>query len=218
MPTIALNRCICVHSMSQIIDIAIQYLLFQCKFVPETIQQLISDDPNSKAVAEYHKICECLRNLFKAGNIRRLREIVIILGATPYLAEKAYRIPLKFCEEHANSLDKGCGQTCGDLSKNEIRKVFGALFQTLNNDELNTSSNRKFFIYARVSQTLYNASKIEEIEEDDGFELPHKITPKIIKVRYCREMNDENVELEENKNETTENGIWLRFTPFFSTH
>lgn len=56
MTVVSLNRCICIHSMSQIVDVIFQNLLYQYQFIPEPMQQLVSHDPHNKAVSEYHKV------------------------------------------------------------------------------------------------------------------------------------------------------------------
>ena len=56
MPALSLNRCICVHSMAQIVDIVFQNLLFQRQFISEPMQQLKKYEPNCKAVMEYERV------------------------------------------------------------------------------------------------------------------------------------------------------------------
>ena len=63
-------------------------------------------------------------------------------------------------------MDKGCGDKCGELNENEMRKVFVVIRDTFPHDDISANCNRKIFIYARVSETLYNASEIDEIEEE----------------------------------------------------
>ena len=57
MTIVSLNRCICVHSMAQIVDIIFQNLLYQHQFIPEPMQQLISNGSSTKAILEYHRVC-----------------------------------------------------------------------------------------------------------------------------------------------------------------
>lgn len=40
---IALDRCVCIHSISQIVDIVLQVLLYQRRLIPEPVQNLLVD-------------------------------------------------------------------------------------------------------------------------------------------------------------------------------
>lgn len=92
---------------------------------------------------------------------------MVLIGSTPYLAKEVYRIPLRFCEDHANSIDQGCGENCGQLNHREIKTLFVALRDTFHDQdefEMKRQGNSKVFIYARVSKSIYNAA--EDIEEE----------------------------------------------------
>lgn len=39
---IGLDRCVCIHSLSQVVDIALQVLLYQREIIPEPVQFLLS--------------------------------------------------------------------------------------------------------------------------------------------------------------------------------
>lgn len=53
MTTISLDRCLCVHSMSQIIDITIRTILFQRGIIQEPMSSLIKFEPENKNVIKY---------------------------------------------------------------------------------------------------------------------------------------------------------------------
>ena len=56
MGSISLDRCLCVHSMSQIVDIVIQSLLFQRGIIQEPIQQLRRLEPNNRNLLKYQSV------------------------------------------------------------------------------------------------------------------------------------------------------------------
>lgn len=39
---VELNRCVCIHSLSQVVDIALQVLLYQRQIIPEPVQFLLN--------------------------------------------------------------------------------------------------------------------------------------------------------------------------------
>uniref|UniRef100_A0AC34PW01 Uncharacterized protein n=1 Tax=Panagrolaimus sp. JU765 TaxID=591449 RepID=A0AC34PW01_9BILA len=112
MTTISLDRCLCVNSMSQIIDITIQTILCQHGIIREPMTNLIKFEPKNKNVIKHLEICETLRTIFKACNSRILKELVITLGPTPYMGTEIYSIPLNFCDEHTGTMDYGYGDIC----------------------------------------------------------------------------------------------------------
>ena len=174
----------------------------------------------------FFQICDCLRFVFKACNIRILRELVVVLGPTPYMAHEIYSIPLEFCEEHTGSVDTGCGDTCAALSNSEARSVFMGIQNTLQSIDKPLKSNSKLFIFIRVSEPLLNSMASEDIEEDDGFEIPDEelmrkrhVIRKEIRVNKCRNPLDQVEDVEEIKEiEEKENNIWLRLNPFVVCH
>ncbi|KAE9548566.1 hypothetical protein FO519_008217, partial [Halicephalobus sp. NKZ332] len=234
MGSISLDRCLCIHSMSQIVDIVIQSLLFQRGIIQEPIHQMRRLEPNNRNLLKYQSICDCLRFVFKACNTRILRELVVVLGPTPYMAQEIYSIPIKFCEEHTGSIDTGCGDTCGSLSSSESRSVFMNIQQILGSIEKPIKANSKLFVFVRVSEPLLNSGDSEDIEEDDGFEIPDEeliqrrhVVKNEIKVEKCRvfvdeseerEVEEEGNENEEIEKERNENNLWLRLNPFVVCH
>uniref|UniRef100_A0AC34RA38 Uncharacterized protein n=1 Tax=Panagrolaimus sp. JU765 TaxID=591449 RepID=A0AC34RA38_9BILA len=172
MTTISLDRCLCVHSMSQIIDITIQTILCHRKIIQDSMTNLIKFEPENKNVIKYLEICETLRKIFKACNSRVLKELVITLGPTPYMATEIYSIPLNFCDEHTGTMDYGCGDTCSQLMNKEKMNIFRKFQQMWQTIQGSVKKNSKLFIFLRVSEPLLNFSDIENVEEDDGFEIP----------------------------------------------
>uniref|UniRef100_A0A7E4USR4 HORMA domain-containing protein n=1 Tax=Panagrellus redivivus TaxID=6233 RepID=A0A7E4USR4_PANRE len=216
--TVNLDRCHCVHSMSQVVDVAIQSLLYLREVIPEPMQQLMQFDAEHKVVVQYQRICESLRQLFKSRNARLLREIVFVLGPTPYMAKEVYKIPIRLCDDHAGSVDFGCGESCESLCSREVRSVFMTLQKFLHAGASTKGPNTKFFIFARVSERLFNADTVDDIEEDDSFEVP---SDELIKNRHiivheihvpsCRK---ESQETESDHEHPVKAGFWLRVVPF----
>lgn len=59
---VGLDRCLCIHSQSQLIDIVLQVLLYQRKIIPEPVQYLLEvQDQKSQSFRTtyeqvYHRI------------------------------------------------------------------------------------------------------------------------------------------------------------------
>lgn len=101
---ISLGRCLCVHSLSQIVEIIIQLLLYQRRIVSEPVGNLLSSSAEKYALFRdnyenvqfyslllfvrvnlYIQIRNCLRNVFCTENRFSLREFVILIGPFTYL-------------------------------------------------------------------------------------------------------------------------------------
>uniref|UniRef100_A0AC34R4L9 Uncharacterized protein n=1 Tax=Panagrolaimus sp. JU765 TaxID=591449 RepID=A0AC34R4L9_9BILA len=153
---------------------------------------------------------------------RILKELVITLGPTPYMGTEIYSIPLNFCDEHTGTMDYGCGDTCSQLKNKEKMSIFRKFQQIWQTIQGSVKVNSKLFIFLRVSEPLLNFSDIENIEEDDGFEIPDETLIKrrnVLKyeiiVEKCRRL----LKLEEDHddNEIIDEilpSFWLKLTTF----
>ena len=151
--------------------------------------------------------------------------MVVVLGPTPYMAQEIYSIPIEFCEEHTGSVDTGCGDTCATLSNSEARSVFMGIQSILQSIDKPMKSNSKLFIFVRVSEPLLNSVASEDIEEDDGFEIPDEelmkkrhVIKNEIRVNKCRNPLDQVEDVEEIEEKENENNLWLRLNPFVVCH
>uniref|UniRef100_A0A915EPD5 Uncharacterized protein n=1 Tax=Ditylenchus dipsaci TaxID=166011 RepID=A0A915EPD5_9BILA len=166
---VELERCLCIHSLSQVIDITLQVLLYQRQIIPQPVQHFLEDtgrNAQSFKIA-YENVKNIIRSTFRAENSLAIKEVAIIIGSTPYLPKLLYRIPVVLCRQHfsTSQLD-GCGDNCKALTNREKRQIFSsmALSKTANNliNECVPTATDKVFFHQYYGQqpTLF-----EELEE-----------------------------------------------------
>jgi hypothetical protein len=59
---IPLERCLCIHSLSQVVDITIQLLLYQRQFIPEPANFILQSDSERSQIFKdvYEKVIELM--------------------------------------------------------------------------------------------------------------------------------------------------------------
>ncbi|KAI1717807.1 protein cmt-1 [Ditylenchus destructor] len=220
---VELDRCLCIHSQSQLIDIVLQVLLYQRKIIPEPVQYLleVQDQKSQSFRTTYEQIKEALRGTFRSANTGLIREIVFLFGSTPYLPKEVYRIPTMSCDKHTHADEAGCGDHCNSLSSREKRKIFSsiALNKTTSSLWSNNSlcANDKLFVFLNASDKI--SSDLESIEMDPSFELPidgqqkslRYITVETKSACSNEDLPEFNAQIEGICEET-----WFRILPYFT--
>lgn len=139
--SIDFGRCLCVHSMLQMVDINLQLISFSRGFIPVTFQQLSKDtSPKAQGFQEvytkvsgflifvlfYFQITSHLKEVFRSANRKSVREVQILLGNNVFAPVVVYKINVRPCCRHEESslsenLDPevtiGCSENCGTLDK-----------------------------------------------------------------------------------------------------
>uniref|UniRef100_A0A183CNJ9 TPR_REGION domain-containing protein n=1 Tax=Globodera pallida TaxID=36090 RepID=A0A183CNJ9_GLOPA len=132
----------------QLVDVTLQSLLYQRQMIPEPASSLLR---GSTATAEqfkmtYPKVQQILRNTFRSANgDGRIREFVMLIGATPFSPKEIYRIRVPSlqvdCAGSAAAAAGGANATdfemncccceaptyCEELSAKERRLIFSAV-------------------------------------------------------------------------------------------
>ncbi|KAL3079767.1 hypothetical protein niasHS_014049 [Heterodera schachtii] len=108
---IDLKRCPCIHSLAQLVDVTLQSLLYQRQMIPEPASTLLHGcTPVADQFRDtYQKVQQILRGTFRSANgDGRIREFVILVGATPFSPKEIYRVrvPPTICRPSAADQQK----------------------------------------------------------------------------------------------------------------
>uniref|UniRef100_A0A0N5APP1 XPGI domain-containing protein n=1 Tax=Syphacia muris TaxID=451379 RepID=A0A0N5APP1_9BILA len=215
---IDLKRCICIHGYFQVVDAVLQYLLYQRGIVPGFVGEILAKPVTSqelKFAENYGKIRETLKQIFRSGNRKSLKQTVILIGNSCLLPKEIYVVNGDLCSTEDPD---NCHPNCSELSDKyvgmltqillffdffisnylpltvyfilrERRKVSLTLLKLLCcTSEL---SGAQVYVFVRAKSTLNFPGDL--VEEDEGFELPSesKIERKRIEIsqiclkHYC---------------------------------
>jgi len=217
---INLDRCVCVHSFSQIIDITIQLILYQREIVPEPVYLLLQRNSerihNFKAI--YSKVVSSLQDVYTSLNRSHIKEFIILIGPFAYQPKEIYKIPLPSCKEHSGKLEtSNCGENCADLSAKEKLSVFKSVILDLLTDMKPVSKTDRVFFFVSSSSPL--TLNVDSVEEDQSFELPS------LEMITRRKIHELLIRIDSPCGETPENCVcysedegsnfWSRILPFF---
>uniref|UniRef100_A0A183BKB8 TPR_REGION domain-containing protein n=1 Tax=Globodera pallida TaxID=36090 RepID=A0A183BKB8_GLOPA len=212
---IDLKRCPCIHSLSQLVDVTLQSLLYQRQMIPEPASSLLR---GSTATAEqfkmtYPKVQQILRNTFRSANgDGRIREFVMLIGATPFSPKEIYRIRVPSlqvdCAGSAAAAAGGANATdfemncccceaptyCEELSAKERRLIFSAVALSktavayFEGCKVPGRMDKVFMFIRTKGQLIDSGAGNGEggLEEDESFEVPEEEIRRRRKIRQLR--------------------------------
>ncbi|KAF7638127.1 hypothetical protein Mgra_00002355 [Meloidogyne graminicola] len=230
---IDVNRCLCIHSISQLIDITLQSLLYQRQIIPEPVSTLSKSDSHISQQFRivYEKVTKILQNTFRSPNAKIISEFIILFGSAPYLPKEIYRIKCRNANEDElineidNEKNKSEEVKCEELSAKEKRLIFSAIALSktaVDHFESCPAPGKtdKVFMFIKATNKLQTLS--EGLNEDLSFELPDNMQRRRIIHQLRIELKSPHKEIlkedmkEENNKEIDENIIWYRILPFFT--
>ncbi|PAV85954.1 hypothetical protein WR25_23549 [Diploscapter pachys] len=145
---VSADRCICIHSTVQFVDLALQSIAYRHGLLPYpmiTLQRAIPKNCE-KTMEGFEKIREQLKAAFRSHRRRALSDVAILVGSSPIKPKYTYRIPIHLCDdqdseipsqedqenqENLESTPSKCGSPCSDLSEKEKRSINRKLFEIL---------------------------------------------------------------------------------------
>ncbi|CAK5066682.1 unnamed protein product [Meloidogyne enterolobii] len=230
---IDVNRGLCIHSISQLVDITLQSLLYQRQIIPEPVLTLSKGDSyiSQQFRNVYEKVTQILQKTFRSPNAKLISEFIILLGSAPYSPKEIYRIKCRNDEHEIEKIDiqenngekKEEVNCCEELSAKEKRLIFSAI--ALSKTAVEHFENcpipgktDKVFMFIKTTDKLQTWA--DGLNEDLSFKLPENI-PRKRQIRQLRikVKSPYNKEIKENeKEEIDENLIsyWYRIEPFFT--
>ncbi|CAK5051008.1 unnamed protein product [Meloidogyne enterolobii] len=221
---IDVNRCLCIHSISQLVDITLQSLLYQRQIIPEPVLTLSKGDSyiSQQFRSVYEKVAQILQKTFRSPNAKLISEFIILLGSAPYSPKEIYRIKCRNDEHeiekisiHENNGEKkeevNC---CEELSAKEKRLIFSAIALSktaVEHFEICPIPGKtdKVFMFIKTTDKLQTWA--EGLNED--------LRKRQIRQLRIKVKSPYNKEIKENeKEEIDENLIsyWYRIEPFFT--
>ncbi|KAL7071917.1 hypothetical protein ACQ4LE_008352, partial [Meloidogyne hapla] len=197
---IDVNRCLCIHSTSQLVDISLQSLLYQRQIIPEPVSTLSKGDSHISQQFRrvYEKVAQILQKTFRSPNDKLISEFIILLGSAPYSPKEIYRIKCRNNDEHEIEEEiniqenkegqKGEVKCCEELSAKEKRLIFSAI--ALSKTAVEHFENcpapgrtDKVFMFIKATDKLQTWA--EGLNEDLSFKLPENI-PRKRQIRQLR--------------------------------
>ncbi|KAK6725492.1 hypothetical protein RB195_004055 [Necator americanus] len=159
------QRCLCIHSSLQCLDLAMQSLLLNHGLLPCPLSLMPESPPPSivKTLNGIAKVREVLRGVFRSRHRRSIREVAICVGPNPHRIVHAYKMPVSICDSE-DSHDESCGSSCAELSDVEKRRLNRQLFLAFPPEEARHVGQR-MFVFLRGYDSLVG----EDIEESDIF-------------------------------------------------
>lgn len=119
-----LSRCVCVHSMLQVVDQSLQILIYFRGLIPQTYAALEKEEDKDKDEFKYcenfEKVRAVLKEVFRSRNRQTLREVMILFGHNHIHPEEAFFIDVSTCDGHEDAErgdGAGCSENCSLLSK-----------------------------------------------------------------------------------------------------
>uniref|UniRef100_A0A914I8Z3 Uncharacterized protein n=1 Tax=Globodera rostochiensis TaxID=31243 RepID=A0A914I8Z3_GLORO len=176
---IDLKRCPCIHSLSQLVDVTLQSLLYQRQMIPEPVSTLLR---GSTPVAEqfkrtYPKVQQILRNTFRSANgDGRIREFLMLVdcaGGAAAGSANATDFETNYCCCEAPTY-------CEELSAKERRLIFSAVALSKTAVAYFEGCKvpgrmEKVFMFIRTKGQLVDSGAGNGeggLEEDESFEVP----------------------------------------------
>lgn len=195
---IDMKRYLCIHSVSQLVDITLQSLLYQRGLIPEPASTFRKGNSHASEqfTNTYTKVSRILTETFRTTNCEQIREFVILIGGTPYSPKEIYRIYVPMCKEQSGTDGSDFGSqksisdlACEELSAKERRLVFSsvALSKTAVSHFENCpipGKTDKVFMFIRTRGQLNTFT--EGLAEDESFELPDNDVLLRRKIRLLR--------------------------------
>ncbi|KAI6239976.1 hypothetical protein M3Y99_00511800 [Aphelenchoides fujianensis] len=186
---INLDRCLCIHSLLQMLDLSLQAILYDRRIIPEPYHRLKGSQDTKgaqKFCDAYEKLTKTLQSTFRSYNRELIEEIVLILGNTPFAPAEIFRIDVKPCAAHGDSFSDDfdpaappatsqCVDICGQLSPKERREVsmsvaFPKLVDANQPPRAPLGKLAKGFLMLRTNGKLLQ--QVEGLELDDSYALP----------------------------------------------
>ncbi|CAD5211713.1 unnamed protein product [Bursaphelenchus xylophilus] len=183
------GRCLCIHSMLQMVDVTMQIISFSRGFIPQTYQLLCRDEsvPSRKFCENYSSIMSELREVFRSINRNLLTNVLVIIGSNYFTPLEVFDVKVEPCANHEHDIKLDgdvtvtCAQNCGELSQRERRRIYTSLILDNNNNAPGhrMSKNAKIFVMVKAKNKLNKTAK--GIEFDQDFEPP---SPEGIRKRH----------------------------------
>ncbi|KHN88148.1 Uncharacterized protein C41D11.5 [Toxocara canis] len=210
------GRCLCVHSSFQAVDVAFQSILYKRGFAPAPFSQVTAcaeSRDEQTFVAQYNKIRESLRELFRSCNGHHLRSVVLLIGGCHMLPKELYRFPIRDCHLPDLPSGNGCCSKCSELSKKEVRQMCLSLTVDFDLSEM-PHLPQEAYAYVMVSVSTAARYPPELFTPYEDFELPsekkakerHMLVSYISFKHHCPSAGSE-------YSSQNDESIWLRLDP-----
>ncbi|KAI6222834.1 hypothetical protein M3Y95_00935700 [Aphelenchoides besseyi] len=217
------DRCLCIHSLLQMLDVSLQTIFYDRGIIPEPYSLMQQNESNAaqKFCSSYRKLTETLRSTFRSHNRKIIEEVVVALGNTSYMPNEIYRIDVKPCSAHDEDFSptnsSSCLDICGELTKRDHLRVFKSIaipssLTTVDSVDLPSLLGKrvKVFVMLRTSGKLMES--IDGLQLDESYELPSVEKVKRLRIRTTRinhgKCPNDNGEVKGSE----ENAIWHRLT------
>ncbi|KAI6181568.1 hypothetical protein M3Y98_00842900 [Aphelenchoides besseyi] len=222
------DRCLCIHSLLQMLDVSLQTIFYDRGIIPEPYSLMQQNESNAarKFCSSYRKLTETLRSTFRSHNRKIIEEVVVALGNTSYMPNEIYRIDVKPCSAHnegsSPSNSSSCLDICGELTKRDHLRVFKSIAIPSNSlttvDSVGLSpllgKRVKVFVMLRTSGKLVES--IDGLQLDESYELPSAEKVKRLRIRTTRishgKCPDDSTTIDGDVKANDENTIWHRLT------
>ncbi|KAK0425563.1 hypothetical protein QR680_009260 [Steinernema hermaphroditum] len=201
------KRCLCVHSMLQVVDVVLKSILFQRQFTSELVDRLLESD--EKFAGDYNRVADVLRDCFRSRNLDAIQEVVIVVGPSCYAPREFFRIPIRLCSNDASS--SACGSHCGELTDREVKAFYRSMMTRFPVDSFKKLKRTdRAYIAFKASESI-DLSSFEEIDTEESFEFLDTGESKALQARVM--LNHECVLEEAQPKERS--SCWFRVIPHF---
>ncbi|CAI4221659.1 unnamed protein product [Auanema sp. JU1783] len=161
--SLCISRCICIHSSLQLVDLTIASICLHHSILPTPISTIPNPPPHGmiRTISSFQSVQEELQKVFRSRFRYQIKEVMLVVGQSPFRPLQVYSLPISLCEGHGSS-HVDCGSPCMEMTTNEIRKVNLQLFRSFPPENKGKNSLR-MFVYIRGTDALVG----ENLEESE---------------------------------------------------